>query len=187
MCTTTEQISERVTPTWQNPSSLCAVGLGGNCTVLVRAPSPFGTLFPNMLSTHTRRMRYMKLGYGFCLLCWHSQFEYLPEQADFILHYAISGSVVVRSIRKLDGQRSTSLIFKSLRFPKEKYIGACSFVQESDFTSDLSESEYAKDSIISQESTPLPTFISEFDDHNIRNISQKKSSKLEDEAARSRS
>lgn len=86
--------------------------------------------------------------------------------------YAISGSVVVRSIRKLDGHRSTPLVLKSLRLSKEKYIGACSLGSRIRFHVGFcrSRSMLNLDSIISQESIPftylLPS-ISEFDEHDI--------------------
>lgn len=93
----------------------------------------------------------------------------------------------MRSIRILDGHRSTPLALKSPRFSEEDDIDAYSFPQESDFPSDFTESEYSEDSIISRASRPLATFISEFGHRDIRNTSQKDASKSDDEAARCRS
>ena len=92
----------------------------------------------------------------------------------------------MRSIRRLDGHRSTPLVLKSLRFSKEEDIDAYNFPQESDLALDCSdsESECGADSTISRESTPLPASISEFDDDEIHNNSQNDASELEDEAFR---
>lgn len=103
--------------------------------------------------------------------------------------YAISGSVVVRSIRKLDGHRSTPLILKiSAFFQKEIYRRLQSW-----FKNPISRwicrsrSMLNLDSIISQNSIPF-TFISEFDEHDISQyLSKNEASKLEDKAARNRS
>ena len=92
----------------------------------------------------------------------------------------------MRSIRRLDGHRSTPLVLKSLRFSKEEDVDAYTFPQESDLTLDCSdsESEYGADSTISRESTPLPASISEFEDDGIHNNPQNDASELEDEALR---
>ncbi|MCJ1348843.1 hypothetical protein MMC31_007076 [Peltigera leucophlebia] len=111
-------------------------------------------------------------------------FEYLPEQRDYILHYAICGSAIVRSVRRLDGYRSSPLELSSLRFNSEGEVDAYHFPQESDITLDFSESEYGEDDTASRASTPLPTSIPEFEDNEIHTATQDDDSELEDEADR---
>ena len=73
----------------------------------------------------------------------------------------------MRSIRRLDGYRSSPLVLKTLRFCSEGEVDAYHFPQESSFTLDFSESEYGEDSTISREWTPLPTSSSDVEDNEI--------------------
>lgn len=69
----------------------------------------------------------------------------------------------MRSIRRLDGHRSSPLLLKSLRFWSEGEIDAYHFPQESSFTWDILESGDGEDSTISRESTPVLTSNSELE------------------------
>lgn len=88
----------------------------------------------------------------------------------------------MRSIRRLDGHRSSPLLLKSLRFCSEGEIDAYHFPQESDYNFDFSESEDGEDSTSAQESLALPTFIIVFEDNAIHPTAEEEYSELEDEA-----
>lgn len=87
----------------------------------------------------------------------------------------------MRSIRRLDGYRSSPLVLRSLRFCSEGEIDAYYFPLESDITVDFLKSEHGTDGTISRESTPLPISISEFVDTEIHTATQDDESELEDE------
>lgn len=91
----------------------------------------------------------------------------------------------MRSIRRLDGYRASPLGLKSLHFRIEGEADNYNLPleRESNLPLDLSESEYGRESSISQESTPSPKSVSDSEDTDIHTATQDDDSETEDDEA----